>query len=262
MLPTLKCGLPDVGQPCVFNFGDPGNVALLAMAAKPPRFRCSAAAARSVSVVSHDGAQFDSLVRGPVSSRSPRARRCRAAAGSPASSARATAPARRSFSMTAPLRRQRDGQLRIAVAAGLEDLARGALGRDREPGQRVGDREPRVLRFVLPLDVGVDRRAGPHQPGRHRGHADAVLARARRGPRRTGRPARTCWRSTARGAAPRSARRSSAMLTMRPKPRRRIDRDATRASGAAAPRSAWPSRSRSPRAPCARAARPGSRRRC
>ena len=75
----------------------------------------------------------------------------------------------------------------IAVAAGVEDLPRGALGGDRQAGQRAGHLEPHVLRFVLPLELRVDRRAGAHQSGRDGRHADAVRIEFGAHARRTGR---------------------------------------------------------------------------
>ena len=113
-------------------------------------------------------------------------------------------------------------EFRVAVAARVDDLPRGAFRRDARQRQRIRDRKPAYSCGRCPLNIALTGEPGPHQPGKHRRDDDVVARPAPRAALPTARRARTCWRSTARRCGTAILPPIDEMLTMRPAPWRRM----------------------------------------
>ena len=71
---------------------------------------------------------------------------------------------------TAAALREAEEEVGIAVAAGIDDLSRGASRMDRQPGNGIRHVEPCEFTSVLTFEPRVVGRSGPHEPwadGRH-----------------------------------------------------------------------------------------------
>ena len=72
---------------------------------------------------------------------------------------------------------QAQDQVRLSAHDGAHDRSGGALGRHRQPRQRVGDREPPVFFLVIALDLRLTRTAGAHQSRAHSEDMYAFVAK-------------------------------------------------------------------------------------
>ena len=131
-------------------------------------------AARSVSVVATDGAHPVLTAPGRVSADFHRGPPGPGRSLVASAVIRASHDGAMALSITAARAGRPNRELRVAVGAGRQDLISRVAGGNRKPRQRVRNREPRILGFMLPLDLGVHWRPGAHQPGTYRGDANAM----------------------------------------------------------------------------------------